>query len=164
MESYWITDTKGYENTKQLFDFLQQQIELLYKQTNGNVVAKNEFSRYAKYEQLQQTIDAFSSAVALAAEGKKAEKDATILYQNKRYEFYITDKHNKYELAIFQYTCNDLFPIQLNVDSDIAREAELDLSYIVDNMMQFKSLFKQIIQTKKVIYIIDHLNKMIANE
>ena len=164
MESYWITDTKGYENTKQLFDFLQQQIELLYKQTNGNVVAKNELTRYAKYEQLQQTIDAFSSAVALAAEGKKAEKDATILYQNKRYEFYITDKHNKYELAIFQYTCNDLFPIQLNVDSDIAREAELDLSYIVDNMMQFKSLFKQMIQTKKVIYIIDHLNKMIANE
>ena len=84
-------------------------------------------------------------------------KDASNLYGQNQYEFYITDKNAKYELAIFDMKCNDEYPIELTIDQSIAEEAELDTECEIETGDEFKRYFAEMLKTHKVIYVIKKL-------
>ena len=89
----------------------------------------------------------------------KGAKDASNLYLKQTYEFIIADEAHKYELSLFQITCNDTLPATLAIDPTIAEELSLDKQFEIGSLDRFKETFEEIVRSRKVIYIIDRLMK-----
>lgn len=154
MESYWILDGNGIESTEETFIFLKTQANLLKTNTNGKVLAIFREKRVFPFE---KALISTSELIPSPRFGIRGCIDATTLYGKKRYEFYITDKDRKYELAIFEITCNDAYPISLEIDETIANEAKLQKEYDVQSYAEFEGYFIDMIRTKKVTYVIKKL-------
>lgn len=154
MESYWILDGNGIENTAETFSFLKTQADKLKEETDGNVLA---VFREKRVSPLEKALISTGELIPSSRLGIQRGVDATTLYGKKWYEFYITDKNCKYELAIFEIACNDEYPISLEIDETIADEAKLQKKYEVQSYSEFEGYFIDMIRTKKVTYVIRKL-------
>lgn len=155
MNSYWKVNDKKFENTEKVQICIDEQCQELNKITNGNVKAIFQPKRENMFTITQKT--AFSINKIFANE---KEQKAYDLIARKEYEFYITDKNNEYEFPIFTISMNNKFPINLKLDNSLAYELSLDEKYKLDNYEEFDNLFKEILQSNRITYIIEQLNQL----
>ena len=121
MESYWNLSEPEVEKTQETIDFISKQAEMLDDQSNHAVAAVFTKMRVSSFQKLNKMNNELSQVLSRVHTGKNASK----LYNQKWYEFYVTDALQEYELPIFDLGCNDEYPITLLIDEDIAAEADL---------------------------------------
>ena len=157
MENLWIIkDIQKENNTTDLVNFINEQIAYLADGTAGKVQAHFIPKRLS----LGETIVAFASSSPFSSSRRRDGEDASQLYEKTKYEFFISDKQSKYELAIFDLCINDVYPAKLLIDPSIASEAKLDQEISVKNLEQFQKCFQRIIQSPKVVYVIGKLMQL----
>lgn len=149
MESYW--SFKRNEGTEETIEFIIAQADLLGTETQNRVVAKFVKRRIA-YPNFALPLEAISSAL-----GTKKAANASDLYGKQEYEFFVTDRDNKYELAIFEIAFNEEYPIYLEIDETIAEEANIPCNNDISSFEVFKRYFEKILKTHKVSYVINKL-------
>lgn len=163
MESYWKLTTDG-KPTDETITFIKEQADMLSKETCGKVIAQfipKRLGAYGASAALAQAAEVFGM-VSHVGSGRKG-KDASVLYDYTQYEFFITDSKSKYELALFDITCNDEFPIQLEIENSIASEAKTNVSHEINSLKEFQDYFSRILKTRKVRYVIKRLIEMADN-
>lgn len=154
----WIIKPIDNEPTSPVFDFLRKAADALAMQTGGKVLGTVAESGHPFGETL--------SVIAEISRGLypprlfSSSKDADDIYEKTNYYFIIYDKAHSYELPAFSMKCNDLMPISVSIDSTIAQEEGLQEKCEVSSFSAFQSLFRHIMQSKKVIYIISHLAQL----
>lgn len=165
-ENLWLITNFETNSTKDIQSFIEEQISFLSAKTDGNVIAVFAPKRISL---LAHTL----SGVANVSKQLRGEypvrgsdtMDASALYKRTCYEFYITDKRNQYELALFNLWMNDNYPVSIeSIDSTIRQEGQIDEYYEINSFGVFESIFTTIIQTKKVQYIIWKLNQMMKEQ
>lgn len=156
MSSIWnINNTT--ESTKETLDYINSQADELGKETGGAVLAKFIIRRSNRFETALLSTAATVNTRSLM--GKNGE-DASVLYRKQAYEFFVTDKDNKYELALFDLICNDEYPIHLQIEKTIAEEAVLPQEVDATSFKEFSDYFRRIVKTTKVNYIIRSLIRL----
>lgn len=157
--SYWIISVADNQSSEPILDFIIEQGEVLKKETNNKI--RGVLTKAgASWNTVIETMSKLTLTALYQPTHHKGLKDAANLYTKSTYEFLIVDEIHKYELSVFQITCNDTLPIKLNIDPLIAKEEELDESIDVTSLEAFKSLFRKIVTSDKVVYIIDRLLKL----
>lgn len=156
MDNYWhIND--NYKRSQDVLDFIAAQSELLSQQTDGLVLAKLIKKRFDSLAGMQAMITAMESNLSSFHNGGE---DAGKLYGKITYEFFVTDKDGKYELSIFEISCNDEFPVDLRIEASIAEEARLQTRYTVESYDEFVGYFADILKAKKINYVIRKLKRI----
>ena len=155
MGSYWKFNDKKFENTEKVKNCIEEQCHELNKLTNGNVKAIFQPKRENAITITQKTVSSINSIFI-----NERERKAYDLIANKEYEFYITDKNNEYEFPIFVISMNNKFPINLILDSSLAHELSFNEKYKLDSYEEFDNLFREILQSKRLTFIIEQLNQL----
>ena len=143
--------------TDESLKFLKEQAEALEGLTGGNVKAIFGIKRSNGLTGLSKTLKELSKS----ANKSRSANDASELYNCQTYEFYITDKNLKYELELFTLYCNDLFPMIINIDETISKEAFITEKLTILNNERLIEIFSNIIRTNKVKYVINKLIEMV---
>lgn len=149
-ESLWKLNMETKEPTAPILEYIKKQALDLKVQTNGRVIAK--FTEIRLNGLIKQ------ASMLLTKNGLK--KDASGLYNGVNYTFYITDQKEQYELDVFSLRCNDNFPVHLTIDETIAQEIQEETTLNVTNSESLKNVFVKMIQSRKVVYVINKLSKM----
>lgn len=155
MNSYWKVNDKKFENTEKVQKCIDEQCQELNKITNGNVKAIFQPKRENVLTITQKTVSSINNIFT-----NEKERKAYDLIANKEYEFYITDKNNEYEFPIFTISMNNKFPINLILDNSLAYELLLNEKYKLDSYKEFDNLFREILQSNRITYIIEQLNQL----
>lgn len=153
-ENYWVIETLPANNTSEIVVFLNDQINKLKEMTSGKVIAVFEPRRISQLENI-------TAQVADGLAKVSAAQDASTLYNRKQYEYYITDKKKQYELAVFTLFLNEEYPAKMLIDNGLMKEAAIKQESITINQFsEFLEIYKKIIQSHKVTYVIRKLNEM----
>lgn len=155
MGSYWKFNDKKFENTEKVKNCIEEQCYELNKLTNGNVKAIFQPKRENALTITQKTVSSINSIFI-----NEKERKAYELIAYKEYEFYITDKNKEYEFPIFAISMNNKFPINLILDSSLAHELSFKEKYKLDSYEEFDNLFREILQSNRITYIIEQLNQL----
>ena len=158
-KSLWITSVGENKSSQPILDYIINQGEELKKQTNGKIRGVLTVAG-ASWNALIDTLSLFVSTIPYQPTHHKDLKDASDLYKKKTYEFLIIDEIHKYELSVFQLTCNDTLPVNLTIDSTIAKEEKIEENKNIYSLDTFKTVFKEIVTSEKVVYVIDRLLKL----
>lgn len=157
--SLWITSIGEDKSSQPILDYIRNQGKDLSDQTNGKI--KGILVKAGS--SLASIVDALSLISGQAPYNPTHHKglnDASELYNKTTYEFLIVDEIHKYELSIFKITCNDTLPANLSIDSIIAKEESLDSNCSIFSLEDFKGIFRRIVTSDKVVYVIDRLLKL----
>lgn len=152
MTSYWKIYDKKFDSTDKVIKCINEQCDALNEITNGKVKAVFQTKRNDLFSTTQLAAKSLKKMFVNEKETKAQE-----LIANKIYEFYITDKNNEYEFPIFSISMNKNFPIFLKVDSSLVQEIALNEEYKLNGYDEFDSLFRQIIQSTRISYIVEQL-------
>lgn len=161
-EPEWIIANQNELPSQPVMDYIKQKGAELAKVTEGKLTAVLVRAGVSWKDVATTLADAFDGITNghYHATLSKDATDASNLYKKKTYEFLIVDDIHKYELSLFQITCNDILPASLLIEPTIAEEASLQKHIEIDNLEKFKEVFEEIIHCRKVIYIINRLIKL----
>ena len=154
-DSVWILSADKKESSKPILDYIIQQADDLLEKTGGKLKAALEATGIP-LAQFAKRLSDLTPRVGRSNNHAKA-RDASTFYERHTYEFFIVDESHNYELSVFQITCNDQVPVLVVIDDDIAEDADMDKEQYVDSLEEFKGLFRDIVTSDKVVYIIDKL-------
>lgn len=161
-QSIWILSDESEQSSLPIINYIQEQGRELSYDTNGKlkgVLVHAGVSWKEMATVLSNTVDGITNGLYHTSFSKGA-KDASRLYYKQTYEFIIVDEAHKYELSLFQITCNDTLPASLAIDPTIAEESSLSKQVEIGSLERFKDIFEDIVRSRKVIYIIDRLMKL----
>lgn len=164
-ESMWLISVEDHEPSKPIFDLINQQANYLSTETGGKV--KGVLARAtSSWHQIAQAISSTAAFLtdAYSSTHNHNANDASDLYNKKTYEFYIINEEHNYELSLFQITCNDTLPATMVIEPTIASEEGLKETIEIDSINEFTDIFRSIIRSNKVTYIIDRLLKLPSNQ
>ncbi len=158
-KTLWITSVGDDKSSQPILDFIRNQGKDLSDQTNGRIKGVL-VKAGASWASLIDTLSLISGQVPYHPTRHNGVKDAGDLYNKTTYEFLIVDEIHKYELSVFQITCNDTLPADLSIDSTIAKEEKLEEHCSIFSLDSFTSKFTEIVTSRKVVYVIDRLLKL----
>ena len=157
-KSLWIVSETGGTSAQPIIDFLINQAMDLANQTDGKVIAEfiiredTAINMLRVLSRIGQGIDEI-----MHADGAQS---ASTMYAKMTYDFFITDKYNQYELTLFQLHSNGIMPVEIIIDDTIAYEAKVQEKEQIKTLEDLEAVFKKIVRTNKVIYIISRLMKL----
>jgi len=161
-ETIWILSNQNERPSKPVIDYILQQGADLAQATEGKLTGLLVHAGVSWRDVTSTLVDALGGITNehYHATLSKDATDASYLYKKQTHEFVIVDETHKYELSLFQISCNDTLPASLLIEPTIAEEASLQKHIEIYNLEEFKKVFENIIHCRKVIYIINRLIKL----
>lgn len=154
-KSVWIINSDKNGSSQPIIDYITKQGTILGEETCGKIKGVLLPAEYSLRNLAIDGADAFIRSFST-----KGFQNASDLYANKLYEFFIIDEIHRYELSVFQIKYNAILPVTLTIDRTIANEANLKETQRIHSLETFKSVFEKIVTTNKVVYIIERLLNM----
>lgn len=183
--SFWGVQEGFQENLKftdKIEKIMEDQCNSLYQLTQGRVFAvfgeiKVDGSLISVANAIAKTLKGVSGIAevteSIGEASTKSLIDVGDLYWNKRYGFEICTE--KYRFRLFELEMAPVYPIQIIVDeginsniahklSQVAKPAQKNNKYVVDDETIFCKVLQEILRDKKVRYIISELQKRVQKE
>ena len=154
--SIWVTSVEKNNSSRPIIEYIIDQGNDLSKQTNGKIKGVL-VKAGAAWDSFVDILTLLGSQIPYHPTHHNELNDASELYKKRTFEFLIVDEIHKYELSVFQITCNDTMPVKLRIDPTIAREEKLEESSDIRSLETFKDIFEEIVTSEKVVYIISRL-------
>ena len=164
MNDLWpdFDDIEQDDNNNSL-NIIEEQAEILGKKTNNKVKAIFSIMRYANNFNAVNIVTSCSTLFAdkkteLLDKELENKLDVEKMLENSNYKFEIYTE--KYRFRIFKYEYNLLYPNELILDENIAKELEIKYQIKIDDNQQLIELLRDIFSTR---FMRNVLKLMIVN-
>ena len=179
-KSYWRFDECNQttlRETKNIFDIMEYQCKELSKHTHGNVFGV--FGQIKKDGSLFRTASVIASvpkSVSGTAEitetvGEMSTKeliDADGMYWKKSFAFELCTE--KYRFRVFSIVITPIFPVVITINDGVCKNiadrietivqsANSENSYLIEDEEAFCEVLQEILADRKVLYIVNELNR-----
>ena len=184
-KNYWGINEEiqdGLKYTEFINKIMEEQCKYLFEYTNGNVFAvfdeiKMDGSLVSMAKAMSNVFKGISGIAGLhetvSEISTKDLIDANAMYYDKLYGFEICTE--KYRFRLFELRMTPIYPVQITIDEGICKNIGSVLSEIcipleknnhfqIDDDEIFCQVLQNILQDKKVHYIIGELQKRALNE